>query len=112
MVTSLGDAKLAVDKYRQRMRPEQYFRDGKQYFELDRARVTKTERLRRLLVGLLLGRCALLLAGLLRAPWRFPRRVCSWVRLGLRRLGMEYYPARRRRRSDGLGCPPHESGYA
>ena len=26
LATSLGDARLAVDKYRQRMQPEQYFR--------------------------------------------------------------------------------------
>ena len=32
LATLLGDDKLAVDKYRQQMEPEQYFRDGKQYF--------------------------------------------------------------------------------
>ena len=77
-----------------RMQPEQYFRDGKQYFELDRARITTTERLQRLLAGLLLaGLCA---------PWRFRRR-----------LGMEYYlaapaPPPRMARP----ARPPESGYA
>ena len=32
LATLLGDDKLAVDKYRQQMGPEQYFRGGKQYF--------------------------------------------------------------------------------
>ena len=97
MVTSLGDAKLAVDKYRQQMQSEQYFRDGKQYFELDCARVTTTARLQRLLAGLLL-------AGL-RVPWRFRRRVSSWGRLGLLRLGMEYYLATPKPPPGWLGRP-------
>ena len=32
LATSLSDAKGAARHYRQRMQPEQYFRDGKQYF--------------------------------------------------------------------------------
>ena len=32
LATSLPDAKVAVGQYRKRMQPEQYFRDGKQYF--------------------------------------------------------------------------------
>ena len=32
LATSLSDAKVAARHYRQRMQPEQYFRDGKQYF--------------------------------------------------------------------------------
>ena len=32
LATSLPDAKVAVRHYRQRMQPERYFRDGKQYF--------------------------------------------------------------------------------
>ena len=35
-MTSLPDVKVAVRQYRKRMQPEQYFRDGKQYFALDR----------------------------------------------------------------------------
>ena len=50
------------------------FRNRKQYFELDRAKITTTERLQRLLVGLLLA-CSVLLAGLLRASRRFPAGV-------------------------------------
>ena len=45
-----------------------------------------------MLVGLLLACCLLLLAGR-RASWRFRRRVCSWGKLGLLRLGMECYLA-------------------
>ena len=32
LATSLSDAKVAARHYRQRMQPEQCFRDGKQYF--------------------------------------------------------------------------------
>ena len=100
LATSLGDARLAVDKYRQRMQPEQYFRDVKRYFELDCARVTTADWWQRLLMGLLLaGR---------RAPWRFRRRVCSWGRLG---LGTEYYLAAPAPRPGWLGLPAPESGY-
>ena len=49
-------------------------------------------RLGRMLVGLLLACCLLLLVGR-RASWRFRRRVCSWGKLGLLRLGMERYLA-------------------
>ena len=35
LATLLSDAKVAVRHYRQRMQPEQCFRDGKQYFALD-----------------------------------------------------------------------------
>ena len=92
LATSLPDAKVAVRHYRQRMQLEQYFRDGKQYFALDRGTATTTERLGRMLVGLLLACCLLLLAGR-RASWQFRRRVCSWGKLGLLRLGMECYLA-------------------
>ena len=92
LATSLPDAKVAVAQYRKRMQPEQYFRDGKQYFALDRGTATTTARLGRMLVGLLLACCLLLLAGR-RASWRFRRRVCSWGKLGLLRLGMECYLA-------------------
>ena len=43
-------------------------------------------------VGLVLGCCVLLLAGL-RVLWLFRRRVCLWGRLGLLRLGVECYLA-------------------
>ena len=83
---------MAVGQYRKRMQLEQYFRDGKQYFALNRGTAKTTARLGRMLVGLLLACCLLLLAGR-RASWRFRRRVCSWGKLGLLRLGMEYYLA-------------------
>ena len=92
LATSLPDAKVAVGQYRKRMQPEQYFRGGKQYFALDRGTATTTARLGRMLVGLLLACCLLLLAGR-RASWQFRRRVCSWGKLGLLRLGMECYLA-------------------
>ena len=44
------------------------------------------------LVGLLLACCLLLLVAR-RASWQFRRRVCSWGKLGLLRLGMERYLA-------------------
>lgn len=74
----MKDVKSAVSKYRHRMQSERYFRDGKQYFALDRATVTVMEELKCMLVRLLLACCVLLLAGL-RAPWSFRR-------LGLLRL--------------------------
>ena len=92
------------------MQPEQYFRDSKQYFALDRGTATTTARLGRMLVGLLLACCLLLLVAR-RASWRL-RRVCSWGQLGLLRLGMEYYPATPEPQPGWFGRPPHESGYA
>ena len=53
---------------------------------------TTTARLGRMLVGLLLACCLLLLVGR-RASWQFRRRVCSRGKLGLLRLGMERYLA-------------------
>ena len=41
-----------MEQYRKRMQPEQYFRDGKQYFALDRGTAKTTARLGRMLVGL------------------------------------------------------------
>ena len=79
LATSLGDAKLAVDKYRQRMQLEQYL-------ALDSATVTTRSRL---LVGLALGCGVLLLLAGRRVLWQFRRRVCLWGRLGLLRLGIE-----------------------
>ena len=92
LATLLSDAKVAVRHYRQRMQPEQCFRDGKQYFALDQGTARMTARLGHMLVGLLLACCLLLLAGRW-ASWRFRRRVCSWGKLGLLRLGMECYLA-------------------
>ena len=50
----LDDPRQAVRMYRKRMQPEQYFKDGKQRFGLNRSTVTTTHRLQRLLVALLL----------------------------------------------------------
>ena len=86
-----------VGQYRQRMPPEQYFRDGKQYFALDKGTAKTTGRLGRMLVRLLLV-CCLLLSGR-RASWQFRWKVCSWGHLRqmrllrLLRLGMERYLA-------------------
>ena len=57
LATTLSDAHLAVKMYRMRMQPEQYFRDGKQRFDLDAATVTTSRRLQRLLVGVLMALC-------------------------------------------------------
>ena len=73
--TSLTDAKVAVAQYRKRMQLEQYFRDGKQCFALNRGTAATTARLSRLLVGLLLACCLLLLVAW-RASWQFQRRLC------------------------------------
>ena len=51
LATSLPDPKVAVGQYRKRMRPERYFRDGKQYLALDQGAVKTTARLGRMLVG-------------------------------------------------------------
>ena len=74
LTTSLGDPRQAVRMYRKRMQPEQYFKDGKQRFGLDRSTVTTTDRLQRLLVGLLLACCLLILMGMRTSPM-FRRRV-------------------------------------
>ena len=74
------------------MQPEQYFKDGKQHFGLDRSTVTTTDRLQRLLVGLLLACCLLVLAGLRVSP-TFRRQVCSRGKLSILHLGYEYYLA-------------------
>ena len=104
MATSLPDAKVAARHYRQRMQPEQCFRDGKQYFALDRGTATTTARLGRTLVGLLLaGR---------RASWQFGGGSVRGGKLGLLRLGMERYLATPEPPPDGLACPTPKSGYA
>lgn len=82
LATSLSDPKLAVKMYRRRMQPEQYFRDGKQRFDLDSTTVTTSSRLQRLLLGVLIACVALILAGM-RVSHLFRRRVCSWGKLGV-----------------------------
>ena len=100
----------AVRMYRKRMQPEQYFRDGKQRFGLDRSTVTTTHRLQRLLVGLLLACCLLILLGMRASP-TFRRQVCSRGKLGILHLGYEFYLAN----PDPPDNPfpiHHQTGYA
>ena len=81
--------------YRHRMQPEQYFKDGKQRFGLNRSTVTTTDRLQSAsggLVGLLLACCLLIFAGM-RASRTFRRQVCSRGKLDILHLGYEYYLA-------------------
>ena len=85
LATSLADPRQAVRMYRKRMQPEQYFKDGKQRFGLNRSTVTTTGRLQRLLVGLLLACCLLILAGMRASP-TFRRQVCSRGKLGILHL--------------------------
>ena len=75
LATSLSDPKLAVKMYRQRMQPEQYFKDGKQRFDLNSSTVTTSSRMQRLLVTVLLACCLLILASIRTSP-TFRRRVC------------------------------------
>ena len=92
LATSLTDHRRAVRMYRKRMQPEQYFKDGKQRFGLNRSTVTTTHRLQRLLVGLLLACCLLILSGLRVSP-TFRRQICSRGKLSILHLGYEYYLA-------------------
>ncbi len=97
--------------YRRRMQPEQYFKDGKQRFGLDRSTVTTTDRLQRLLVGLLLARCLLILVGIRVSP-SFRRQICSRGKLGTLNLGYEYYLATPDPPLLIFTSPPHQTGYA
>lgn len=111
LATTLSDARLAVKKYRMRMQPEQYFRDGKQRLDLDATTVTTSSRLQRLLVGVLIA-CAILILVGMRAPPAFRRQVCSWGRLGVLHLGLEFYLATDHPPPRYLGLPSTQSGYA
>ena len=111
LATSLTDPHQAVRMYRRRMQPEQYFKDGKQRFGLNRSTVTTTDRLQRLLVGLLLACCLLILAGLRASP-SFRRQVCSRGKLGILHLGYEYYLATPDPPDHLFTIQPHQTGYA
>ena len=93
------------------MQPEQYFRDGKQRFGLDRSVVTTTARLQRLPVALLLACCLLILAGM-RASRTFRRQVCSRGKLGILHLGYEYYLATPDPPENLFDIHRHQTGYA
>ena len=95
LTTWLTNPRQAVRMYRHRMQPEQYFKDGKQRFGLNRSTVTTTDRLQSAsggLAGLLLACCLLIFAGM-RASRTFRRQVCSRGKLGILRLRYEYYLA-------------------
>ena len=111
LATSLSDHRQAVRMYRKRMQPEQYFRDGKQRFGLNRSTVTTTDRLQRLLVGLLLACCLLILLGIRASP-TFRRQVCSRGKLGVLNLGYEYYLATPDPPHHLFAIHPHQTGYA
>ena len=111
LATSLTDPRRAVRMYRKRMQPEQYFKDGKQRFGLNQSTVTTTSRLQRLLVGLLLACCLLILAGMRASP-TFRRQVCSRGKLGILHLGYEYYLATPDPPDNLLAIHPHQTGYA
>ena len=93
------------------VQPEQYFRDGKQRFGLNRSTVTTTDRLQRLLVALLLACCLLILAGLQVSP-AFRRRVCSRGKLGILHLGYEYFLATPDPPPHIFTPSHHQTGYA
>ena len=111
LATSLSDPKLAVKMYRRRMQPEQYFRDGKQRFDLDSTTVTTSSRLQRLLLGVLIACAVLVIVGMRVSP-SFRRRVCSWGKLGVLHLGLEYYLAVPELHIRSLGLNNTQTGYA
>ena len=111
LTTSLTDPCQAVRMYRKRMQPEQYFKDGKQRFGLNRSTVTTTDRLQRLLVGLLQACCLLILAGL-RTSRSFRRPVCSQGKLGILNLGYEFYLATPDPPPQLFAPPTRQTGYA
>ena len=111
LASSLADPRKAARMYRRRMQPEQYFKDGKQRFGLDRSTVTTTDRLQRLLVGLLLACCLLILAGIRASP-TFRRQVCSRGKLGILHLDYEFYLATPDPPDNLFTIHPHQTGYA
>ena len=111
LATSLTDPRKAVRMYRKRMQPEQYFKDGKQRFGLNRSTVTTTDRLQRLLVGLLLACCLLILMGMRASP-TFRRKVCSRGKLGILHLGYEYYLATPDPPANLFAIQRNQTGYA
>ena len=113
LATSLSDPRQAVRTYRKRMQPEQYFKDGKQRFGLNRSTVTTTHRLQRLLAALLLACCLLILVGMrVSASPTFRRQVCSRGKLGILNLGYEYYLATPDPPDTLFAIHPHQTGYA
>lgn len=111
LATSLSDPKLAVRMYRKRMQPEQYFRDGKQRLDLDSATVMTSSRMRRLMVAVVLACCLLILTAI-RVSWGFRRQVCSWGKLGILHLGLEFYLATPDPPLRCFGLTQPQSGYA
>ncbi len=109
--TSLSDPTLVVRMYRRRMQPEQYFKDGKQRFDLNSATVTTMSRIQRLLVAVLIACCLLILAGI-RTPRTFRRQVRSWGRLGVVHLGLEFYLATADPPPQYFGLTQQQTGYA
>ena len=89
------------------MPPEQYFKDGKQRFGLNRSAVTTTHWLQRLLLAC----CLLILAGLRVSPTLRPR-VCSRGKLGILNLGYEYDIATPDPPDRLLTIHLHQTGYA
>ena len=107
-----GDAIVQSGEFRgKRMQPEQYFKDGKQRFDMDSTTVTTSGRLGRLLLGVAIACVALILVGM-RASASFRRKVCSWGRLGVLHLGLEYYLAMLNPPLKYFGIPHPQSGYA
>ena len=96
------------------MQPEQYFRDGKQRFALNRSTVTTTDRLQSAFVGLvgLLSACCLLILLGMRASPAFRRWICSRGKLGVLNLGYEYYLATRDPPHNLFAIHRHQTGYA
>ena len=99
LATSLAAPHQVAQMYRKRMKPERYFKDGKQHFGLNRSTVATTGRLQRLLAGV-------------RASPAFRRQVCSRGKLGILHLGYEYHLATPDPPDNLFAIQRHQTGYA
>ena len=108
-----------VRMYRMRMQPEQYFkslprattRGPQATLRAEPERRNHHPPLQRLLVGLLLACCLLILVGLRASP-TFRRQVCSRGKLGILNLGYEFYLATPDPPDNPFTIHHHQTGYA
>ena len=111
LATSVTDPRQAVRMYRKRMQPEQYFKDGKQRFGLNRSTVTTTDRLQSASGGLVRLSLAAGIGGHAGVA-NFPTTDRLPERLGVRNLGYEYYLATPDPPDNLFAIQRHQTGYA